>query len=231
MTRVARLLRLDLRLWPRTLAQPLGILVVVLAVNILIFGSMSDRVRAQAWTGGLSAIYVVSLFAYVSAATQQLPFLLGLGVRRRDFYVATLAWAVLQSSAFGVVLLLLRLLEDATGGWGLQLRFFGVALLAVDGAAAQVLVYTGPFLLLAAIGLFCGLVLKRWGATGMNVLMAVTVVTVGLCVWVVSLLGAWPDVVSWVSARSTVALLAGLPTVAAAAIAGAGYLVVRRVTP
>ncbi len=79
------------------------------------------------------AVFFLQLF------TQSLPFLLGPGVTRKRFFTSVALAAVLQALTYGVVLTALERLESATGGWGLDLRFFGVPFLTVGNPLLQTL--------------------------------------------------------------------------------------------
>lgn len=229
MSRLGTLLRVHLVTWRSALGWPWGVLAVAFAVNLAIYAVLDDEARRGSSTGGLISIYVVALVAAIGAVTQGFPFLLGLGATRRAFYLATSVWVLAQALVFGIALTLLRALESATAGWGVDLRFFG-AVAAAGSAAGQVLVYAGPFLLVAAVGMCWGVVLTRWGPPGMFVLAAAVGVGVGALVWLVTQQQAWPAVGTWLVARSTVTLFAGLPAALAALLAAAGYLAIRRAT-
>jgi hypothetical protein len=68
--------------------------------------------------------------------------------------------------AFALVLLLGLAVERATDGWGLSMQFFRAGLPVMDNPFAQWLVYTAAFLAASSVGMFAGVVFKRWGQLG-----------------------------------------------------------------
>jgi hypothetical protein len=165
------------------------------------------------------------------AITQVFPFAMGLSVTRRAFYAATALLVLVQAVAFGVLLYLLKLLEDATGGWGISLRFFGVQGITQHSGLLQILVYAVPFMVVGFIGIFCGVVFKRWGLNGVFTLSVATVFALGGLVALVTWLGKWGAVGQWLINQPTAGLIAGWPALLATTLAGAGYLAIRRATP
>jgi hypothetical protein len=168
----------------------------------------------------------------ISAVTvsQFFPFAMALSVTRRMYYVATVVLQVAQAVVFAV-LLLLKLVENATGGWGMRLRFFGVPGVAQDNPLVQILAYAAPLVVLSLIGTFCGVVFKRWGTSGVFGLMIAATLVIGGLVALVTWLRGWPAVGDWLSGQSPSSLFVGWPVLLAVVLAGGGYLAVRKATP
>ncbi len=214
-----------------TLGMPWGILVLAFIANLIIFGMASGIPTDSRSTGAIMSIYIVTLIANLQTMTQVFPFAVGLSVTRRAFFAGTGLLIAAQSLASGVLLTLLLELEQATGGWGLQLQFFGLPFLLQSNWFAQVLVYTAPFLLIAFVGIAVGTVFKRWGQNGMFVLsVSAIVVVTGLAV-LITWQQWWDAVGSFFTDTSGLALVGGYPLVLAAAVAGLAYLGMRRATP
>lgn len=232
MSRMLRVARIQMVNVPVVFGMPWLILGIVLLVNLAIFGVIDDAAPPDdRSTGALMSIYIVVLIAQLQTMTQVFPFALGLSVTRRTFFAATSLVVAGQSLGYGIVLYLLLQLERATAGWGLSLDFFGLPFLEQDNPVLQVLVYAVPFLFLSFLGVFIGVVFKRWGQMGMYVLSVGTgVLIVGLGL-LANLLGWWPAMGRFVADQSTFTLLAGYPLVLAVLMAGAGYLTIRRATP
>lgn len=228
MTRTLRVARLQLTPWPITQGWPWGILALAFAANLAIIVGADE---SGGEPGGLIAIYIVFFITYIQAMSQVFSFVLGFSVTRYRFYAATSLLALAQSLAYGVVLYLFKLIESATGGWGVSLRFFGLSFLVQDNALLQILVYAVPFLLLAFLGVFLGVVFKRWGTNGVLTLGAGSMVVLGGLAALVTWREQWPGIGNWFADQSAVALLAGWPALLAAVLAAAGFLVIRRATP
>ena len=99
--------------------------------------------------------------------SRQLPFALALGVSRRSFYAGTALLAVALAAVYGLALTVLQLIERATGGWGLDLKFFRVPyLLAGPWYLSWLTSFVGLALMLAW-GMWFGIVYRRWNLMGL----------------------------------------------------------------
>jgi hypothetical protein len=232
MNRVLDVVRVQAFNWRGIVAWPLGILAFTLALNIAIFGAIGDAAPAEGRvTGALSSIYIVMFVAHLQTMTQVFPFAIGLSVTRRAFFAGSALVVVAQALFFGLVLLLLEQVERATGGWGVGVRYFGLPFVIQENPFAQWLVYVVPFLAVSAIGVFLGVVFKRWGQTGMYVLtITLGVLLAGFAI-VVTWQRWWPSVGSFFTGQSTFALLAGYPLAIALLLGAVGWLAIRRATP
>ncbi|MEV4759463.1 ABC transporter permease [Micromonospora sp. NPDC049559] len=230
MNRVLAVTRMQLVNWPVTLGWPWGILMASFLANLAIFWSIADTTDQPQSTGAVMSIYIVLLVGYGQVITQFFPFALGLGVTRRAFYAATLLLLVAESLLYGVLLYLCRLLEAATGGWGLSLRFFALPFLVDDNPVAQILIYAVPFTVLGAIGMCSALVFKRWGVNGLFVLGFATIVLGGGAIAWVSWQRHWAAIGHWFADQSALTLFAGWPVPLTLVLAGIGYLTIRRAT-
>ena len=226
---VVRVARLQYVGWQYALPWPWGILALSFAANLVIFGTVSAA--RDAWTGGLSSIYFVQFLAYLQTFRRGFPFALGMSVTRRAYYLGVWLCATVEALASGAVLLTLRLVEDATGGWGVSLEFFGLGFDRGDSLVLLYLCYVVPFLLGAAIGACLGLVLHRWSYNGLLSVVAGLIVLGGAAVVVVGRAGWWREIGDWFAAQSAAALFAGWPLPFVAVLALLGYAVIRRATP
>jgi hypothetical protein len=231
MSRILQATRLPLVAWRSTFGWPWGILALSFAVNLAFFASIGDRIPKGQTTGGLSSIYVVVLIFAGQSITQIFPFALGLSVTRRTFYAAIWLFVLAEAVAFSVLLYLLKLVEDATNGWGISLSFYGLPFLVERNGFLQILVYLGPFILVGAIGIFSGVILKRWGLNGILALTATVLVATGAAATLVTWLGRWQAVANWFADQSTLSLMAGWPILLGLILAGFGFVIIRRATP
>lgn len=226
---VVRVTRMQHVGWPYTLPFPWGVLALSFAINLVIFGLVDEA--DNAWTGGLASLYGVQLFAYLQLFTRGFPFALGMSVTRRAYYLGTWLYVVLQALVYGAVVLVLRLLEEATGGWGVSLEFFSLGFVRTDAIALQYAVYVVPFLLVAALAGCAGLVVTRWSYNGVFGLLGGAFAVPGLVVFVVDRFGWWNEIGDWFAGQSPAALFAGWPLPFVAVLALLGYLTIRRATP
>jgi hypothetical protein len=129
------------------------------------------------------------------------------------------------------VLLFLKLVEDATHGWGMSLRFFGIAFLAQDNGFLQFLSYAVLFILLDLVGVLVGVIFRRWGINGVFTATAATVAILAGTAVLLTWQRQWQGLFDWVSGQPTIALIAGWPLLLALAMAAGGFLAIRRATP
>jgi hypothetical protein len=232
MRRVLDVARIQTIHWPSIIGWPLGILGMVLLFNVVIFAVAIDTVPSGGQAvGAIMSIYIVMLVSHLQSITQVFPLALGMSVTRRAFYAGTALVVLAQSMLFGLVLLVLNLIESATGGWGVGLRFTGPPFLVVDNMLAQWLVYTVPFVAFSAIGVFVGVVFKRWGTTGVFTMSTGSTLLFGCLAVLVTWQGWWPAVGSFFTGQPTLLLLTVYPLLIALVLGGAGWMALRRATP
>ncbi|MEU6644744.1 hypothetical protein ABZ863_19610 [Saccharomonospora sp. NPDC046836] len=231
MSRVWRVVRIQLVNAPAVLGLPVLVLLLVLAANIALFAAIGDAAPPDGnITGAVISIYGVMLAVHLQTMTQVFPFALGLSVTRRTFFEATSVVVAAQALGYGVLLYLLSLLERGTDGWWLRLKVFQIPFLDVSNPLLQILVYTVPFLFVSFLGVFLGVVFKRWGQLGVWVLAIGAGGALSLAAILITWQRWWPAVGEFFAGQSALALFVGYPFVLAALLAGAGYLTLRRAT-
>jgi hypothetical protein len=232
MNQVLPVVRLQLVSWRFGIGMPVGILVLVLALNLALFASLGDTVPAAGRTsGGILSIYIAFGVGFLQIMTQLFTFALGLSVTRRAFYAGVALLVTVESLDFGALLLVLNLVERATGGWGVGLQFFALGFLTVANPVLQWLIFAVPFLVFAAVGVFVGVVFKRWGQPGVYAVCIAAAVGLAALAVVITWRGWWFAVGSWFADQPVPALFAGYPLALVLLLGGAGWLAVRRATP
>ncbi|MDQ4119255.1 MAG: hypothetical protein M3235_20190 [Actinomycetota bacterium] len=202
-------------------------------INLLIFG----LVRANTddgdpgVTGALAALYFTAAAAHLQTMTQTFPFALSLGITRRSFYLGAGLVLLAETLLHSVLLTVLLAVEQATGGWGLDLRFFGVGFLVQSGPVAQVAAYGAPLLALGLLGMMIGTLFKRWGQIGLYAAGIGTTLVLGGLVALVTWQQWWGPVGTFFTTTPTLQLTALYPLVIAVLAGFGGYLLVRRATP
>lgn len=215
-----------------TVGIPWGIVLLSFAINLALWGTIGiGEESPEAFTGGVVSLYITVLVVFVQSVTALLPFAMGMSLSRRTFYAGTALAALAVALAYGTALSVLTSVEDATGGWGVGLQFWAPGGFDVDDAALQVVVSGAPMLAAAFLGVGIGVVVKRWGATGLWTLVAATIVLSGAVAILVSWRRAWGDVGSWLADQSTVTLAVTVPVVLALATAALSFAGIRRVVP
>ncbi|MGJ7906751.1 hypothetical protein ACOQFL_09745 [Actinopolyspora sp. H202] len=232
MRRLLNVSRIQLVNVPVMLGLPLLVLGLAFLTNLAIFAMISDSAQAsEPVSGALMSIYFVLLSVHLQTMTQVFPFAAGLSVTRRTFFGATTLVVLGQSLLYGVLLTLLKLIEAGTDGWGLGMRFFGIPFLVRDNPLLQLLIYTAPFLLLSFIGVWVGLVFKRWGQLGVYTVVISTGLLGVLFAFLATWRGWWGSVGAFFVEQSPLALLFAYPLGLAVVFAAAGYLTIRRAIP
>ena len=131
-------------------------LLVVLAVGAIV-GSQGPEVRADmhegmTWNGAIFALLGPMIGYGFTSMGQFFPLALGLGLTRREFASGVSLVFLANAVVYSVVITIGKIIEVATGGFGLQIRFFDVFYTGT-GPAWQTLVQT--FLLILGV-LFLG---------------------------------------------------------------------------
>lgn len=230
MNRLLRVTRLHTVAWPSLLGLPWLIVGSSFVLNLVIFALIEDQVDGRPTTGGLGSLYVTTFIMAAAAVSQVFPYALGMSVTRRSFYVATSLLVVVQAVAFGIVLYLLKLAEEATAGWGVSMNFFAIPFADVDNAVLQILVYGVPLLFLSLLGMLAGTMHVRWGSNGVFVFILGLIVIVGLLGVLIAWQRWWDELGTWLTDQSPVSLIAGWPMLAVPLLAAGGFLAIRRAT-
>jgi hypothetical protein len=215
-----------------TIGIPWGIVLLSFSINLGVW-ALTDAGQQPGGgiTGGVVSLYITVLVVFTQSVTQLLPFAMGMSLSRRTFYLGTALAALVFSLVYGAALSVLVAIEDATGGWGLRLNFWAPGPVDVDNAALQVVVSGAPMLAATFVGVAIGVVMKRWGPTGLWTLIAGSMVLAGGAVVLVSWRRAWGDIGTWLVDQSMLTLAVTIPLVLALATAGLSYAGLRRVVP
>ena len=128
------------------------------------------------------------------------------------------------------MLCLLRAVEQATGYWGLGMRYFSLPFMDDTNPVLLLLGYAVPMLVATHLGILLGTVHLRWGTTGVLASLTLTVTALGLAAALITWTRQWPAIGRWLLDQPSTALLAGWPVLVAAAFALGGYALIRRAT-
>lgn len=228
--RVLSVARLQLVSWPLLLAWPVGLLVTSALIPWVIF-SLVDTGAEYNVTGSVLSVYGFVIAFYLLAMTQMFSFALRLG-STRSHYMQSMVWiAVVQSAVFSVVFQILSVLEAATGGWGVNMRMFGILRFVTDSSVVQFLGFFTTMLLIIALAMLAGAIQHRWRATGLLTATASVVALGGLVAIVVTWTGSWSALWSWFADAAPTTTLVVLPALVAAVCTSATWWVARNAAP
>jgi hypothetical protein len=227
MNRLVAVVRLHLIVPTYALVMPWGIMALAWGASVALLSSINSD-QDVVIVGGLFSLYITLFLSSLQAVKKTLTLAVSLGVTRRAYLAGTCLFYALQAMLAGVVLGLLRLLEQRTGGWGTELRFFDVPFLVGGGPVPAALGFAGSLALTCAVGLGCGAVARRWGTVGTSTLSAMAVVLPSaLALW----LGQgdrFEALRRWVTGQPELALQALWPTVIAVAVTALAWTSLRR---
>lgn len=215
------------------LAIPWMVLGSAFLINLLIFGLIRANTDDgdPGVTGALAALYITASIVHLQTMTQTFPFALSLGITRRNFYLGAGLVVLVETLVHSIALTVLLAIENATGGWGLQLRFFGVGFMVQSNPVAQVVAYAAPLLALGLIAMMIGTLFKRWGQIGVYAAAIGTTLVLGGLVALVTWQQWWGAVGSFFTTTPSLVLLGVYPLVIAVLAGLGGFALVRRATP
>jgi hypothetical protein len=182
-------------------------------------------------TYGIISIYIVQLIVCSQGVTQMFSFAVGLNATRRAFYLGMAMVVAAQSFAYGILLYLAKLIEHVSHGWGVRLAFFDPVGVTHSNNAVQILVYAVPMLLFSYIGVFTGVVAKRWGGNGIFTLSALATLVLGGAAVLITWADSWSAVGDWFVSQPAFTLTVGWVLLPVAALAAGAYGLIRRATP
>jgi len=177
MFRTASVIRLHTQQRFNTFVLPFIILgiafAVVLAIGVIANLSVDDpseldgMYQGMQWNGAIWSVLGPLMGFGFTAMLQIFPLSLGLGITRREFAAGTLAVYAIIAACFTVPITILKVIEQATDGFGLRIRMFDVFYVGL-GDWWQTGVQTFLLLLMAMfLGSAVSTVYLRWGQRGL----------------------------------------------------------------
>ena len=144
--------------------------------------------------GGSQAPLWYFLVVGIQALTMTFPFSQAMSLTRREFYLGSLAAAVVSGLGMSLVFVLLGLVEQATDGYGINGYFAYLDWGWEGGPLAAGLTYFVATMLFFIIGFWSATIYKRFGTAVLTiVLIGIGLLLVGL-VALVTWQQAWPAV-------------------------------------
>ncbi|TPW70651.1 ABC transporter permease [Schumannella sp. 10F1B-5-1] len=208
---------------------------VMIAIALMIVIGTGDSSAAASFSKGFQYsgtsfyIFVYMMVVAVQAMNATFAYALGLGVTRRDYYLGSAVTWVLFSVAWSILFLVLGAIEQATRGWGMNVRMFTAIYYGEEPVGRAVIVFCA-FLFFFFAGTAAAAVFVRWKALGVTVmLVGLAFVLVGLG-FIVTLTANWPAVGAWFVASGPLGV-ALWSLVLTALLAVAGWALLRRATP
>lgn len=230
MKRTLDVARLHMVAWPLIIGWPMGVLAMSFAISYAIFALIPPTGNEFNFTGSVLSMYGFAVGFYIQAITQTFPFALGISVTRREFFTASALVGIAQSAVLATIVFVLSVVESATSGFGVHLRMFGILRYMTDNPAWEWIGIFSTLLLVAAIGLFIGVLYQRFRITGLLVSALATIIAFGAVAVVVTWQRWWLPVGRFFVDTPAAVLLGAVPLVLAALIASAGWGAFRSAT-
>lgn len=194
MNRVRGVLGIHRRYHGMWFAVPWLVLASSFVVNIV----LAAVTGAEFHTLAMMSVHLTALAAGVLIMMQTFPFALGLGVRRADYFVGTVAAAALVSAGSAVLLTLLTELErNMHGLWGGRMHFFR---LPFDTVLTPVKLASFHFMLMTVMfltGFLIFSVFARYGRPGMVAMFVGGPAVLSVLAFAITHNGWWPPLIAW----------------------------------
>lgn len=166
-------------------------LIVVLIIGALVVGVGGPMARegmnmGMQYNGAIFALLGPLIGFGFTAMGQYFPLALGLGLTRREFAAGTTAVFVGNAAFYAVIITVGKVIEVATGGFGLGIRFFDVV---YTGLGPWWQTFVQSFLLILAVMLLGAAIttaFHRWGQSFLWIFwLSLAVVVVAIAAGVV----------------------------------------------
>ncbi len=228
MSRILNVVRLQLINKQTFVWVPLIVLAGAVVISVLIY-AMIPVDTAKYGGGGQAPLWYFFAIG-LSALTLTFPFSQAMSITRREFFLGTTVAAALGSLLMAVVFVLGGMIEQVTGGWGVNGYVFHLPWLWEAGALSAGLTYFTLAMFFFFIGFLGATIYKRWGAMVTAVVgFGLALVLVGV-VFFITRLELWGQVAQAFATLGALGLTLWM-LVVVAALAGISYLVLRRATP
>lgn len=236
-SRIWRLTKLHLADRMTMIVTPLilipGVVVVVSAIYLIVahFTSVEPTALTAGFRQGNQAVlwmfpgYAISMGVLAYART--MPFAIGMmGSTRRQFWLGTMLWIVLQAAYVTALAVVFLGLERVTGDWFVGAPVFGVGAMGNGNPGILAMMVFTLLLMSLSIGTALSAIYLRWNTLGVWVGIAGIVVV--LLALVVVILATGTNLLAFFSTH-THAKFAGVMALLAVIAAAVCWVVLRRV--
>lgn len=166
----------------------------------------------------------------IQSLTLTFPFSQAMSLTRREFYLGTLAAAVLSSAMLASVFVVLGLLEEATNGFGSGGYMFALPWFSDSGWGATWLAYVALAMLFFVVGFWFATIYTRFGGVGLTAALLGGAAVILVVIWLVTRAQAWSRFFAWLQEQGPVGVTVWLTGIVVL-LAGSAFLTLRRATP
>ncbi|NYE18594.1 hypothetical protein [Microbacterium immunditiarum] len=204
-----------------------GSLLITLAIYAIIRNAGAD---SPLYGGGAQAPLWYFAVVGVQSLTLTFPFSQAMSVTRREFYLGTLLAAAMTGAILSAVFVIGGVIENATGGWGMNGYFFYLPWIWEAGPLGAALFFFAVTMLFFVVGFWAATIYKRFGSVVLTAVLAGIAALLVLGMFLTGLLEAWGQVFGWIGAQGALGLgLWGL--LLGAVLAAISFLTLRRAVP
>lgn len=227
MNRVTNVMRMQLTNRWIFIGIPLIIVAASFLLTLVIWSFVPEQGR---YSGGAQAVMWYFFALGIQSLTLTFPFSQGLSITRRTFFLGTIGLFSIIALITSLSYYLLGLVEQATGGWGVNGRFFAMEWIAGGPWFHPIAFYFAVMMALFLVGFWSATIYKRWQTTGLLVAgISVALVLVGT-LYLIGSRQAWGEVGAFLGSQSQLDV-AGYLAVLGLALAGGSFLTLRRAEP
>ncbi|MCP2638412.1 hypothetical protein K0817_017810 [Microbacterium sp. HD4P20] len=210
---------------------PLLVLGSAFAISLAIYAILfTAGVSGPFYGGGSQAPLWVLLFVGISSLTLTFPFSQAMSVTRREFFFGTMLAAAMCAVLLGVVFAVGALVEEATGGWGVNGYFFALDWVVSGGPLLAAFFYFVMAMLIFMLGFWSATVYKRFGALVLTSIWVGVALLLVLAIWVITFFELWGDVWTGLVQAGPLGFAAG-GLALTVVLGGISYLTIRRAVP
>jgi hypothetical protein len=233
--RVWRVVCLHYANWHLAVLLPWLILVGILLVNMAIWylvrystGPGTDM-QTQ-YTGSIFYLFVYQAIAGIQLMSATFTFALGLSSTRREYFLGTALWILIQAAQFTVGFVVLSYVEQWTNGWGVGGHVFQTIYFGTGPIGERLFTFYFGLIGVMFLGSIFGAVFVRWRAYGLYTVGAIFILALLGAAALIGLTDSWGAVGEWFATHSTVGVVAwSIPLTIACAVIG--FLALRRAVP
>ena len=166
----------------------------------------------------------------IQALTLTFPFSQAMSVTRREFYLGTLLTAVMTGAILALIFVVGGLIEEATGGLGMNAYFFYLPWIWESGPIGAGIFFFTIAMLFFVIGFWAATIYKRFGSVALTAVLVGIAALLVLALFLVGQANAWAQMFAWFAGQGSLGL-AGWGLLLAVVLAGISYLTLRRAVP
>jgi hypothetical protein len=225
MNRISVVMKMYAKDRPTWFLVPWGVLSLIFITNWII----SSLIEQPMYTGGLSYFLIYFLVVGITSLIYTFPFALSFSVRRKDYFLGTIAMVASVSAISSIILTLLTLVEKSLHGWGSDLHFFALPYLSDGSFLEQLWIYFASLLHLFFLGSVIAGIYLRFSSKGVYVFFTTLLLISTIVSFLANRYGWWIHIINWFKVQTAFEVASWMGLVAII-YALATYLLLRKAT-